>query len=116
MTILNRTKEVAKLRGISLTDTAIKAGLAEKSIYSWDRSTPKADNLQKVADVLHVSTDYLLGRTDIMNVTSSDKRVADILDDETILAFDGMEIAEEDKEKLREYARFIIEQRQRGNK
>ncbi|WP_273750892.1 helix-turn-helix domain-containing protein [Leuconostoc mesenteroides] len=116
MTILNRTKEVAKLRGISLTETAIKAGLAEKSIYSWDRSTPKADNLQKVADVLHVSTDYLLGRTDEMNATSSDKKVADILDDETILAFDGMEIAEEDKEKLREYARFIIEQRQRGNK
>lgn len=72
MTILNRTKEVAKLRGISLTETAIKAGLAEKSIYSWDRSTPKADNLQKVADVLHVSTDYLLGRTDEMNATSSD--------------------------------------------
>lgn len=72
MTILNRTKEVAKLRGISLTETAIKAGLAEKSIYSWDRSTPKADNLQKVADVLHVSTDYLLGRTDEMNPTSSD--------------------------------------------
>lgn len=72
MSILNRTKEVAKLRGISLTDTAIKAGLAEKSIYSWGRSTPKADNLQKVADVLHVSTDYLLGRTDIMNPTSSD--------------------------------------------
>lgn len=116
MSILNRTKEVAKLRGISLTDTAIKAGLAEKSIYSWDRSTPKADNLQKVADVLHVSTDYLLGRTDEMNTTSSDKKVADILDNETILAFDGMEIAEEDKEKLREYARFIIEQRQRGNK
>ena len=116
MSILNRTKEVAKLRGISLTDTAIKAGLAEKSIYSWDRSTPKADNLQKVADVLHVSTDYLLGRTDEMNTTSSDKKVADILDDESILAFDGMEIAEEDKEKLREYARFIIEQRQRDNK
>ena len=94
MSILNRTKEVAKLRGISLTDTAIKAGLAEKSIYSWDRSTPKADNLQKVADVLHVSTDYLLGRTDEMNTTSSDKKVADILDNETILAFDGMEIAE----------------------
>ena len=116
MTILDRTKEIAKLRGISLTDTAIKAGLADKSIYSWDRSTPKADNLQKVADVLHVSTDYLLGRTDEINTTSSDKKVADILDNETILAFDGMEIAEEDKEKLREYARFIIEQRQRGNK
>jgi len=116
MTLISRTKDIAKLRGLSLDDVALKAGLSSKSIYNWGRNSPKSENLQKVADVLHVSTDYLLGRTDQMNVTSSDKKVADILDDETILAFDGMEIAEEDKEKLREYARFIIEQRQRGNK
>lgn len=116
MTLISRTKDIAKLRGLSLDDVALKAGLSAKSIYNWGRNSPKSENLQKVADVLHVSTDYLLGRTDQMNATSSDKKVTDILDDETILAFDGMEIAEEDKEKLREYARFIIEQRQRGNK
>ena len=116
MTLYERTTKLSKQRGYSLKNLAIKAGLAENSIYDWKKSTPKADNLKKVADVLHVSTDYLLGRTDQMNATPSDKKVADILDDETILAFDGMEIAEEDKEKLREYARFIIEQRQRGNK
>lgn len=116
MTLYERTTKLSKQRGYSLKNLAIKAGLAENSIYDWKKSTPKADNLKKVADVLHVSTDYLLGRTDEMNATSSYKKVADILDDETILAFDGMEIAEEDKEKLREYARFIIEQRQRGNK
>ncbi|MDI6572728.1 helix-turn-helix domain-containing protein [Leuconostoc lactis] len=116
MTLISRTKDIAKLRGLSLDDVALKAGLSAKSIYNWGRNSPKSENLQKVADVLHVSTDYLLGRTDQMNATPSDKKVADILDDETILAFDGMEIAEEDKEKLREYARFIIEQRQRGNK
>ena len=116
MTIYERTESTAKQRGLSMPELERKAGLGEKSIYSWKRSTPKSDNLAKVANVLHVSTDYLLGRTDDMNATSSDKKVADILDDETILAFDGMEITEEDKEKLREYARFIIEQRQRGNK
>jgi len=116
MTILNRTKEVAKLRGISLTETAIKAGLAEKSIYSWDRSTPKADNLKKVADVLNVSTDYLLGRADELNSVSNSSKVTDILDDETILAFDGMEIEESEKEKLRDYARYIISLREKENK
>lgn len=116
MTLVSRIKEVAKKQNMSLIDVALKAGIAENSIYGWTQKTPKSDTLSKVADVLHVSTDYLLGRTDQMNATSSDKKVADILDDETILAFDGMEIAEEDKEKLREYARFIIEQRQRGNK
>lgn len=116
MALIDRVKETAKKNGYSLTEVAIKAGIGEKSIYAWTTREPTVATLQKVADVLHVSTDYLLGRTDEMNATSSDKKVADILDDETILAFDGMEIAEEDKEKLREYARFIIEQRQRGNK
>lgn len=116
MTLVSRIKEVAQKQNMSLIDVALKAGIAENSIYGWTQKTPKSDTLSKVADVLHVSTDYLLGRTDQMNATSSDKKVADILDDETILAFDGMEISEEDKEKLREYARFIIEQRQRGNK
>lgn len=116
MTLFERTKEIAKKQGLSVSNLEKKADLSENSLYTWKKSTPKADTLEKVADVLHVSTDYLLERTDEMNIKSSDPKVADILDNETILAFDGMEIAEEDKEKLREYARFIIEQRQRGNK
>lgn len=97
MTLYERTTKLSKQRGYSLKNLAIRAGLAENSIYDWKKSTPKADNLKKVADVLNVSTDYLLGRTDEMNPTSSDKKVADILDDETILAFDGMEIEESEK-------------------
>lgn len=114
MTILDRTKEIAKLRGISLTDTAIKAGLAEKSIYSWDRSTPKADNLQKVADVLNVSTDYLLGRSDDMNTLSNtDDDEASELGQSIMMAFDGKDIPDEDKKKLLEFARFLKSQRGR---
>ena len=116
MTLYERTTKLSKQRGYSLKNLAIKAGLAENSIYDWKKSTPKADNLKKVADVLNVSTDYLLGRADELNSVSNSSKVTDILDDETILAFDGMEIEESEKEKLREYARFIIEQRQRGNK
>lgn len=72
MTLISRTKDIAKLRGLSLDDVALKAGLSAKSIYNWGRNSPKSENLQKVADVLNVSTDYLLGRTDDMNPTSSD--------------------------------------------
>lgn len=116
MTLLSRTKDMAKLRGMSLETLALKAGLSNKSIYNWDRNSPKSENLEQVATVLNVSTDYLLGRTDKMNATSSDKKVADILDDETILAFDGMEIEESEKEKLRDYARYIISLREKENK
>ncbi|QOY97087.1 helix-turn-helix transcriptional regulator [Leuconostoc citreum] len=116
MTLFERTKNLSKQRGWNLQTTAEKAGLSQNAIYNWKTKEPSKVSLKSVADVLNVSTEYLLGLTDEMSPISSDKKVADILDDETILAFDGMEIAEEDKEKLREYARFIIEQRQRGNK
>lgn len=108
MSILDNTKQAAKLRGISLTDLAIKAGLAEKSIYSWDRSTPKADNLQKVADVLHVSTDYLLGRTDEPNhyMTETEKMLSGVdlseaIDRSIPLTYGGHELDDNDKEVIR---------------
>ncbi|MBZ5958178.1 helix-turn-helix domain-containing protein [Leuconostoc gasicomitatum] len=118
MTLVSRTKEMAKQRGLSLKLLASKAGLAENAIYRWDDNNPKSENLEKVADILSVSTDYLLGRTDKISLPSDNNKIdlKDALDNETILAFDGMEIAEEDKEKLREYARFVVEQRQRGNR
>lgn len=116
MTLLDNAKKISKMRGISLKEVALKAGLGENSIYSWDRSNPKAENLQKVADVLDVSTDYLLGRTNQMNSYDSQSKKTDILDDSVILAFDGMEIPEEDKEKLLDYARFVMEQRKEGKK
>ncbi|WP_243198150.1 helix-turn-helix domain-containing protein [Weissella diestrammenae] len=52
MTLLENTKKMAKERGLSLTDVATKAGIAQKSIYQWNRVTPKADTLKAVADVL----------------------------------------------------------------
>ncbi|ADG41439.1 hypothetical protein LKI_09500 [Leuconostoc kimchii IMSNU 11154] len=73
MTMLyDRIKEISNKKGLSIDFVNEKAGLSNKAIYGWKKSTPKADNLQKVADVLHVSTDYLLGRTDEMNPTASD--------------------------------------------
>ena len=72
MALIDRVKETSKKKGLSLTELAIKAGIGEKSIYSWNTRMPTVATIEKVADVLHVSTDYLLGRTDEMNPTSLD--------------------------------------------
>ncbi|WP_146303430.1 helix-turn-helix domain-containing protein, partial [Dellaglioa algida] len=110
MNLLERTKLTAKKRGFSLSETAVKAGLAEKSIYSWDRSNPKADNLEKVANVLNVSTDYLLGRTDVMNISPQEQEqidMKDMLQDNRILSFDGKPIPEKDKEQILDFIEFL---------
>lgn len=62
MSLLERVKFLANKQKISLKELALKLGMGESAIYKWDKSSPKADTLQKVADYFGVSTDYLLGR------------------------------------------------------
>ena len=68
-TIYEKIKEISDKKKLSIGYVNDKAGLSNKAIYGWKKSIPKADNLKKVADVLNVSTDYLLGRSNIMNPT-----------------------------------------------
>lgn len=115
MALIDRVKEVSKKNGLSLTDVAIKAGIGEKSIYAWTNREPSVATLQKVADVLHVSTDYLLGRTNDMNPQLSEKvKQADIDDSDLLLAFDGKDIDEEDKKAIIELLKFRRYQKQNG--
>ncbi|MBS0950220.1 helix-turn-helix transcriptional regulator [Weissella minor] len=64
MTIFERTKQTAKERGLTLRQVEEKAGLSNGSLYNWKKSSPKIENVKKVADVLGVSVDYLLGNGD----------------------------------------------------
>lgn len=66
MELLDRVKEQAKIRGITLQTLAENIDLSINSVYGWKKSCPSADKLKKVADYLGVSVDYLLGR-DISN-------------------------------------------------
>ena len=116
MTLYERTTKLSKQRGYSLKNLAIKAGLAENSIYDWKKSTPKADNLQKVADVLHVSTDYLLGRTDDMNQTTAENvKKADLDDDELLLSFQGKDITPEYRDAIIAILRTMPDRDKDGN-
>lgn len=107
MALIDRVKEVSKKNGYSLTDVAIKAGIGEKSIYAWTKREPTVATLQKVADVLHVSTDYLLGRTDEMNTSLANNKPTEVdikkaIEQDIMLAFDGKPISDK-------YKRIIIE-------
>lgn len=105
MTIYERTELTARHRGLTMPEVERKAGLGEKSIYSWKRSNPKSDNLAKVAKVLNVSTDYLLELTDDMNPQSSEQKEIDLkkaIERDIAIAFDGKPISEK-------YKRIIVE-------
>ena len=81
-----------------------------QSTYSdWEKGKMKPKNIQQIADFFNVSTDYLLGNTDIKNQKQFDEDLEKSLD--TFKSFDGKPMYDEDREKIREFLRQRIEDR-----
>ena len=116
MTLFERTKLESEKQKLSLIEVANKAGIGENAIYTWKKSTPKADTLAKVANVLHVSTDYLLGRTDEMNPSTTETvKKADIADDELLLSFQGKDVTPEYRDAIIAILRTMPDRDKDGN-
>ena len=113
MTLFDRIKTRGEEKGYSIAKIEELAGLSPNSLYKWKTQTPKIDKLKSIADLLDVSTDYLLGRTDkkhYYDLTEKDEReiqkdlenmIAD-LKNSGPLAFskDGVEMSEATQEAL----------------
>lgn len=96
----NENLKIARERkGLSQKDLAENIGVAKStySLYESGNREPNVQTIKKIADVLEVSADELLG-----------------LDDEptTIAAhFDGDEYTEEELEEIRQFAAFVKNRR-----
>ncbi|SHN87981.1 helix-turn-helix domain-containing protein [Desulfitobacterium chlororespirans] len=64
MTLGSRIREYRLKRGLTQSQIAEKLNMTESnfSSYERDKSVPPSEVLNKIADYLNVSTDYLLGR------------------------------------------------------
>lgn len=65
--LLNRVKELANERNMTIAELERKLDFGQGSISKWNKQSPSSERLQIVADFFDVSTDYLLGRTDKRN-------------------------------------------------
>ena len=98
MKTVDRIKELSKKRGWSLQKVAEEAGIGINSIYRWNSRIPSTQSLNKVAKVLGVSADYLLGETE-------KKKTADLADKDTVFTYEGREIPPEDLEYMKRLLR-----------
>ena len=59
-------------RNLSQSDLARRADLQASAISHFETGTrkPSFDNLKRLADSLRVTTDYLLGRSDLMDASA----------------------------------------------
>lgn len=60
---------LAKTQGLGIDELAKRIGVSTPTLLGWRKRSPKASHLAAVADLLDISVDYLLGRTELMNTT-----------------------------------------------
>ena len=66
MEFSERLKELRKQAQLTQVDVAEKLGISQPAYASWERGAkkPTQENLVKIAQVLNVSVDYLVGNTE----------------------------------------------------
>lgn len=101
----SRIKTLRLERGISGEELGRITGVSKVSVWQWENGInyPNNNVLMKIASFFNVSTDYLLGISDVRNATS------DISLDEFEVAFHGevKDLSDDAKEKVLEYARLL---------
>ncbi len=102
---------------IKLTQKEIaeKLGISQQAYAVWEtgKRNPNQKTLNILSDFFNVSTDYLLGNTDIKNQKQFDEDLEKSLD--TFKSFDGKPMYDEDREKIREFLRKRMEDRLKDN-
>jgi transcriptional regulator with XRE-family HTH domain len=91
LSIYENVKKIAEEEGLSLQKVADKANLSINSLYGWKINDPSISKVEKVANVLHVSVDKLLGKP----VKSTD------LSDDVQFTFQGRPISEDEMKIVR---------------
>lgn len=101
-----RLEELRKKNGLSQNELAEKLNMTQQRISAYEKGKrePDINTIKQLADFFGVSTDYLLGKTDIRN---PEKKEPDLLD----LAKIGfsMDKYNPPNEKQKEQIRDILE-------
>ncbi|MBX5437666.1 MAG: helix-turn-helix transcriptional regulator [Alicyclobacillaceae bacterium] len=105
MSLGKRLRQTRLRRGLTQSQLAERLGMTEANLsnYERDRTTPPSERLQQIAEILDVTTDYLLGRTD------DPHGYAEYLGREDAQLKDGIEFITRARERMSDeaYARFL---------
>lgn len=97
-----RLKNLRIQNGYTQKEMAENLGTSQPSYQNWEKGTrkPSRITLQKIANFFNVSTDFLLGETDIPD-PESDIDLDSAIDNS--VAYDGKPITDHDREIIKNY-------------
>lgn len=131
MSLYDNVKQAAKSKGYSINKLEQELGFARSYIGKFRTITPSADKIQKIADFLGVSSEYLMtgqdtSKTVCPDLTPRDERdIARSLDhimkeiregDDSPLYYNGVEIDEASLNLLENAIEFALRETKKENK
>lgn len=117
-TFSQRLTSLRESMNYSKTKLAHIIGVSLSTYANWEYgyNDPDMDTIVKLANVLNTSTDYLMGKTENPPLTEpneqknlSNKPTATDLTN-PILAFDGRPIVGDQAQKIRDFAKFLLQE------
>ena len=112
---MNRIKILREELGLTQKELSNKLNLSEGSIslYEKEDRKPSLEVLLKLSEIFNCSIDYILGKSDIRNLSD-----IDFDKDELFIALSQEDkgfISDEIKNEIAKYARYVIEEEKRKN-
>lgn len=110
---LRKSREEKNLTQKQLADLVF-LGESTISFYESDKREPKYEILEKIADVLGVSVDWLLGREPTagnnryFNYDGQTYDLEELIDRGDMITVDGQPISKEERERLKEHLKVAI--------
>jgi len=107
MKFSERLKDLRKQAGLTQVDVAEKLGISQPAYASWERGVkkPTQENLVKIAQILNVSVDYLVGNSE---------EITDELDNiELLFRMNLKGLTEKEKETFRKELIEFLEDRKK---
>ncbi len=108
---MNRIKELRKKHGLSQQELADALHVHQTAVSQWEngKTAPDLDNLQQMAKLFGVSTDYILGQSK----PTPSIPAPQLSDIDFALSGEIRELTDDEKQDLLDYVRFKLSQRGR---
>lgn len=111
MDTLHKILKLISNKGIDQQDFAIQLGLHKRTITDWKSGKSKSymKYIDRIADYFNVSTDYLLGKSDVSTIKkielTLEEQAVKKLQDQLLSLY--MELDADGQNKLREQAELL---------
>ena len=119
MSIVARVKDLVGEKKMTIAELERNVGISSGQIRKWDDSKPSIEKVAVVAKYLGVSTDYLIGVTNVPQwATPQDvldiKRALQV--NSIIVSYDGIELVNEEKEQVDAFIHGVLWKRLKNKK